>query len=95
MKISVEDVNYIAKLAKLSFTEGQTRKMVKEFEGILTHFESIDKLDLSDVRLDLYSEAMKPVLRKDQSSVFEDKEKLFKNAKSMSDAYIKVPKIIE
>jgi aspartyl-tRNA(Asn)/glutamyl-tRNA(Gln) amidotransferase subunit C len=95
MKISVEDVKYIAKLAKLSFTEEQAQKMVKDFEGILSHFESIDKFDLSDVTLDLYSEGMKPVLRKDETSVFEDKKKLFQNVKSMRDTYIKVPKIIE
>lgn len=95
MKISVDDVKYIAKLAKLSFTEDQAQKMVKEFEGILSHFESIDKLDLSDVKLDLYSEDMISVLRKDENSVFEDKKKLFQNVKSMSDTYIKVPKIIE
>ncbi|HWR62562.1 MAG TPA: Asp-tRNA(Asn)/Glu-tRNA(Gln) amidotransferase subunit GatC [Clostridia bacterium] len=95
MKISVEDVKYIAKLAKLSFTESQAEKMVKEFEGILSHFESIDRLDLSDIQPDLYSEGMTPVLRKDEISVFEDKKKLFQNVKSMSDTYIKVPKIIE
>ncbi|KUO71833.1 MAG: glutamyl-tRNA amidotransferase [Clostridia bacterium BRH_c25] len=95
MKISIEDVNYIAKLAKLSFTEEQAQKMVKEFESILSHFESIDKFDLSDVQLDLYSEDMKPALRKDEICVFEDKKKLFQNVKSMSDTYIKVPKIIE
>lgn len=95
MRISVEDVKYIAKLAKLTFNEEQAQKMVKEFESILSHFESIDKFDLGDVQLDLYSEDMKPVLRKDETSVFEDKKKLFQNVKSMSDTYIKVPKIIE
>lgn len=95
MKISVEDVKYIARLAKLTFTEEQAQKMVKEFEGILSHFEAIDKFDLSDVKLDLYSEDMEPVLRKDETTVFEDKKKLFQNVKSMSDTYIKVPKIIE
>jgi aspartyl-tRNA(Asn)/glutamyl-tRNA(Gln) amidotransferase subunit C len=95
MKISIEDVNYIAKLSKLSFTEEQVQKMAKEFEGILSHFESIDKFDLSDIHLDLYSEDLKSVLRKDETSVFEDKQKLFQNVKSMRDGSIKVPKIIE
>lgn len=95
MKISVEDVKYIAKLAKLGLSDGEAQKMVKEFESILSHFESIDKFDLSDVQPDLYSEDMKPVLRKDEVSAFENKEKLFQNAKSMSDTYIKVPKVIE
>lgn len=95
MKISVEEVNYIAKLAKLSFTEEQAEKMAKEFQSILSHFESIDKFDLSDINLDLYSKDLKPVLRKDETEVFEDKKKLFQNVKSMEGTSIKVPKIIE
>lgn len=95
MKVSIEDVNYIAKLAKLSMTPEQVEKMVMEFESILSHFESIDKFDLSDVQLDFHSEGMDAVLREDETSAFENKEKLFKNTKSMSGTYIKVPKIIE
>lgn len=95
MRISIEEVNYIAKLAKLKFTEDEAKKLAEEFQGILTHFESIDKFDLSDIHLDLYSEDLKPVLRKDETTVFEDKKKLFSNVKSMKDTSIKVPKIIE
>ena len=95
MKITIENVNYIAKLAKLSFTEKEAEKMTKEFESILSHFESIDKFDLSDVSLDIYSENLKSVLRKDEMKVFTDKKKLFQNVKSMRDTSIQVPKIIE
>jgi aspartyl-tRNA(Asn)/glutamyl-tRNA(Gln) amidotransferase subunit C len=95
MKITMDEVNYIAKLAKLRFTESEAKKMADEFQGILTHFESIDKFDLSAIHLDIFSEDLKPVVRKDETAVFEDKKKLFQNVKSMTDTYIKVPKIIE
>ena len=95
MKISVDEVKYIARLAKLSFSEEQVQKIVTEFEDILTHFESIERLDLNDVKPDRYIDEKMPVLRKDEALVFPHKEKLFSNAKSMSDSYIKVPKIIE
>jgi len=95
MKITMDEVNYIAKLAKLRFTEAEAKKMAEEFQGILTHFESIDKFDLSDINLDFFSEDLKPVVRKDETAIFEDKKKLFQNVKSMTDTYIKVPKIIE
>ncbi len=95
MKITMEEVNYIAKLAKIRFTEAEAQKMAEEFQGILSHFESIDKFDLSGISLDIYSEDLKPVVRKDETAVFEDKKKLFQNTKSMSDTYIQVPKIIE
>ena len=95
MKITMDEVTYIAKLAKLRFTEVEAKKMAEEFQGILTHFESIDKFDLSHINLDIFSEDLKPVVRKDETAVFEDKKKLFQNVKSMTDTYIKVPKIIE
>ena len=95
MKITIENVNYIAKLAKLKFTEEEAQKMTKEFESILSNFDSIDKIDLSDVSLDIYNENSKSVLRKDEMTVFTDKKKLFRNVKSMRDTSIQVPKIIE
>lgn len=95
MKISIDEVNYIAKLAKLRFSEEEAKKMAEEFQSILGHFESIDKFDLDDVQLDIYSEDLKPHLRKDETAVFEDKKKLFQNVKSMDNTSIKVPKIIE
>ena len=95
MKVEIKDVEYIAKLAKLQFTEEETNKLAKEFESILSHFESIDKFDLSGINLDLMSDDLKPVLRKDEVKQFEDKKKLFQNTKSMKDTAIMVPKIIE
>ena len=95
MKVSIEDVNYISKLAKLKFNEEQAEKMAKEFEIILSHFETIDNIDLSDVHLDLYNENLKSVLRKDEMAVHADKKKLFQNVRTMRNTAIQVPKIIE
>ena len=86
-KIDIETVNYIANLAKLKFSEEESLKLAHEFESILTNFETLDKLDLSDINLDL--------LRDDNVKYFEDKKKLFANVKSMNGTAIEVPKIIE
>jgi len=95
MKVEIKDVKYIAKLSKLSFTEPEIEKLVGEFESILSHFESIDKFDLSDISLDLNLDEIKPVLRPDVVKCFDDKKKLFQNTKSMRGSAIMVPKIIE
>ena len=93
-KIDIETVNYIANLAKLQFTEEESLKLAHEFESILTNFETLDKLDLSDINLNLDPNA-KSILREDKPVLFEDKKKLFQNTKSMKDTAIMVPKIIE
>ncbi|MBL4930743.1 Asp-tRNA(Asn)/Glu-tRNA(Gln) amidotransferase subunit GatC [Clostridium paridis] len=95
MKITAQTVNYISRLAKLKFSEEEEIKMAKELESILTHFETIDKLDLCDIELNVFSKNLKPVLRKDEDIYFEEKEKLFANVKSFRNSAIIVPKIIE
>jgi aspartyl-tRNA(Asn)/glutamyl-tRNA(Gln) amidotransferase subunit C len=95
MKVKIEEVKYIAKLAKLKFTEQEAEKMAGEFEAILGHFKSIDSMDLSEVEFQSSLMKKECVLRKDESTDFEDKNKLFSNVKSMRDGYIEVPRIIE
>jgi glutamyl-tRNA(Gln) and/or aspartyl-tRNA(Asn) amidotransferase, C subunit len=94
MKVDKSTVDYIAKLSKLSLTDEKSEKMAKEFEAILTHFQSLDKVDLEGIKIE-YSKDISPVFRKDETSVFEDKKKLFQNVKSLEGSSIKVPKILE
>lgn len=95
MKLSVEEVRYIARLAKLSFTQFEEQKLLKDFEDILSHFEAIESIDLSDVKADPYLEAEGQFLSSDEPAVFEDRDKLFLNTSSMLESFIKVPRIIE
>ncbi|AYD40520.1 Asp-tRNA(Asn)/Glu-tRNA(Gln) amidotransferase subunit GatC [Clostridium fermenticellae] len=93
--VSVNEVKYIAKLAKLKFKDEEAQKMAKEFEAILGYFKTIDKFDLNDVNLNKYDDDLESVVREDKVKVFNDKEKLFSNIKSRRETYIEVPKIIE
>ena len=94
MKISKEEVAYIAKLAKLSFTEEETERFVKEFDNILTHFENIDKENLDGVDVNIFNQG-ESVLREDKIKVFENKRELFRNVKNMRYTSIEIPKVIE
>lgn len=92
--VDLDTVKYIAKLAKLKFTDEEAEKLAKEFEAILGHFETIDKVDLSDIDVNEFDE-VNTEFRKDVPKVFEDKKKLMQNVKSLRDGAIEVPKIIE
>lgn len=94
MKISKEEVAYIAKLANLSFTEEETERFVKEFDNILTHLENIDKENLDGVDVNVFNQG-ESVLREDKIKVFENKRELFRNVKNMRDTSIEIPKVIE
>lgn len=93
-KISTETISYIAKLAKLKFTEKEALEFANEFKDILTHFENIDNEDLTDIDAKT-TEEKKSVLRKDTVSYHDDKKELFKNAKELREGYISIPKVIE
>ena len=95
MKISKEEVIYIAKLAKLRFSDEEAEKMTGEFESILGHFASIDRMDLENVDPDEFADRKESIVRAEEKVVFGDNEKLFSNAGSMRGTFIQVPRILE
>ena len=93
MKVSIDEVKYIAKLAKLSFSDEEAEKFAGEFESILDQFQYLSDMDL-DIDGELEKEKLEPIVRKDEVKEFDCKD-LFRNVKDMQDTYIRVPKIIE
>ncbi|MCC3867012.1 Asp-tRNA(Asn)/Glu-tRNA(Gln) amidotransferase subunit GatC [Terrisporobacter mayombei] len=91
MAITKEDVKYIAKLAKLKFSEEEAEVFAGEFENILEQFKTLDKLNLEDVETERPKVA---VVRKDICKKC-DMEDLYRNSKNMRETSIEVPKIIE
>lgn len=94
MKVSIDEVKYIAKLAKLKFSEDEAAKFASEFESILSSFQYLNELDLEIHDDEKEKSELKPIVRKDEVKEFECKN-LFRNVKDMQETYIRVPKIIE
>ncbi len=94
MEINIDTINYIAKLAKLKFSDEEAAKFAQEFKDILEHLKNIDDENLIAVETNI-SKNNKSVLRKDVVKIFEEKEELFKNTKDMKDGSIVIPKVIE
>lgn len=93
MKVSIDEVKYIAKLAKLSFSDEEAEKFAGEFESILDQFQYLSDMDL-EIDGEIEKEKLEPIVRKDEVKEFDCKD-LFRNVKDMQDTYIRVPKIIE
>ena len=94
MKVTIDELKKVSGNAKLIFTDNELEKMSKEFELILNNYETADNLNLDDINLDKFDK-VNTEFRKDEVEVFEDKEKLFRNTKSMREGSIEVPKVIE
>lgn len=91
MEITEDDVKYIAKLAKLQFSEEEAEIFADEFKNILEQFKTLDKLHLEDAKIERPKVA---VVRKDIRKKC-DIVDLYRNSKNMRETYIEVPKIIE
>ena len=93
MKVSIDEVKYIAKLAKLNFSDDEAKEFAGEFESILDQFQYLSDMDL-EIDGEIEKEKLEPIVRKDEVKEFDCKD-LFRNVKDMQDTYIRVPKIIE
>jgi len=94
MKVSREEVNYIAKLANLKFSQDEMDKLLKEFESILEHFENLEQEDLKGFNMYSFDEKSLRT-RKDDVVDFENREELFSNVKKMRDNCIEIPKVVD
>ena len=51
MAVTMKDVEHIAKLAKLNFTEDEKADFTRQFNEILSFMEKLNELDTSNVEI--------------------------------------------
>ena len=49
MKVTEQDVSYVADLANLELTEAERTRMVRDLNSILGHVDSLNELDTKDI----------------------------------------------
>ncbi|PIO48779.1 MAG: Asp-tRNA(Asn)/Glu-tRNA(Gln) amidotransferase GatCAB subunit C [[Chlorobium] sp. 445] len=94
MAVSKKDVEYIAMLAKLSFSQAEKEKMTAELNTILKYVEKLNEIDTTHVEpLQNMNERIN-VLRDDVPTGSISNEEALKNAPDFQDRFFKVPKVI-
>jgi len=95
--ISKEEVQHIAKLARLGLTEEEIKKFQKELSPILNYIEKLKEVDISGIEPTSYSVRVENIMREDKAR-FEDKpadeEKLLKLMPEKKDRHLKVKSIL-
>ncbi len=94
MKISKQDVEHIAKLAKLKFEEPEIGKMQDEMNKILDYVEKLDEIDTSNVQPLSHVIELKNVMREDESTQIIPPDEMLKNAPLKTEKFFRVPKVI-
>ena len=94
MSVSIRDVEHVANLARLSFTEEEKRKLAGELNEILNYMEQLNRLDTTHVDPLFQVIELSNALRDDVLRPSLPREKVLRNAPAKTEQFFKVPKVI-
>lgn len=98
MKITEEQVRYVADLAHLQLTDEELRRYTRELDQILAHMDKLNELDTTGVEpmaQVLYDAEETATLRDDVEREPLGAEAALANAPLAGAGYFKVPRVIE
>jgi aspartyl-tRNA(Asn)/glutamyl-tRNA(Gln) amidotransferase subunit C len=94
MSVTLKDVEHIAKLARLDFTEKEKETFTHQLNAILAYVEQLNKLDTSNVEPLSHVIGLGDVFREDIVRPGLSQEEALKNAPAKNEKFFKVPKVI-
>jgi aspartyl-tRNA(Asn)/glutamyl-tRNA(Gln) amidotransferase subunit C len=98
LKLTTDEVRYVADLANLRLTDDEIVRMSHDLGGILTYVEQLSELDTTDVApmtQVLYEADETATLREDHPQATLTNEQALANAAVTGSGYYKVPRVIE
>lgn len=95
MKITKEEVEKVAHLARLNLTEEEKEKMILDMAAIIEFADKISELDIGDVPPTDHIIPINNVFREDKVHPSMDRDELLRNAPSSENGYFSVPKVVE
>ena len=94
MAVSLKDVEHIAKLAHLKFTDEEKTALVHDLNEILSYMEKLKEVDTSAVEPLSHVNPLENVFREDIVVPSPSREEMLKNAPDRTEEFFKVPKVI-
>jgi aspartyl-tRNA(Asn)/glutamyl-tRNA(Gln) amidotransferase subunit C len=95
MAISREDVEHVARLARLELTEEEIETFRGQLSAVLERAQRIQALDLDDVPETARPVELSNVWRDDVIVAFDNTKAILENAPAVEDGRIRVPQILE
>lgn len=94
MAVTVKDVEHIAKLARLEFSNEEKQEFTHQLNEILAYVGQLNKLDTSNVEPLSHVVELNNIFREDEVKQGLTPEEALQNAPSKSERFFKVPKVI-
>jgi len=95
MKITKQEVEHVAKLARLEFSETEKEQFAGQLSNILTYVEKMNELDTKGVEPTAHVLDIRNVMRDDVAAPSLPQDRALANAPEKAAGHYKVPKIIE
>jgi aspartyl-tRNA(Asn)/glutamyl-tRNA(Gln) amidotransferase subunit C len=89
--IDREQVEHVAKLARLKLTDDEVQRMAGELSGILEHVERIAERDLDEVEPTSHVVALENVLRPDEPRPSWERDEMLERAPDPAGGAYRVP----
>ena len=93
--ISRDDVEHVARLARLALSAAEAERMREQLSGILDYIDTLRALDTAGVEPTSHAVPLVNVMRDDETRPCLPPDVVLANAPDPSDAFFRVPRIIE
>jgi aspartyl-tRNA(Asn)/glutamyl-tRNA(Gln) amidotransferase subunit C len=94
VSVTIRDVEYVANLARLSFSQEEKERLTTQLNSILEYMDQLNALDTSSVEPLSHVIELKNVFREDVQTDGVSREAALQNSPAHSDKFFKVPKVI-
>lgn len=94
MAINKNDLERIAKLAKLSFSDAEKTQLTKELAQIIAYVDKLNELDLENITASSHVLDLKNIAREDEQKSWLTQQEALMNAPASHGKFFSVPKVI-
>lgn len=95
MKLSISDVEYVTKLARLEVTDTEKEKFTAQLNDILLYIDKLNELDTKGVAPMTHAIAVTNAFREDKIRESLGTERAIANAPDARGEFFRVPKVID
>jgi aspartyl-tRNA(Asn)/glutamyl-tRNA(Gln) amidotransferase subunit C len=94
MKLSIDEVEHIADLARLRLTEAEKERYAEQLSDILDYVDHLEELDTNHIQPTASVLEMQLRLREDQARPGLSQDEVLGNSAETQDGQFKVPRVL-
>ncbi len=94
MKITLQEVQHVARLARLELGAEESEKMTQQLDNILQYAAKLDEVDTTDIPATTHTQQVTNAFREDAVKPSLDREKALANGPEQNGESFIVPRVI-